>query len=81
MAGVKLQLHDVIYRLRFYSNLLIHILSLSNLYNNIAPIQKNRGDISHRVIEALDDDDAICPADSFEFTIYHCMRLNALRHE
>ena len=49
---VKLQLHDAIYRLRFYSKLLIHILSLSNLDNNIAPIQKNRGDKSHHVIVA-----------------------------
>ena len=50
---VKLQLHDAIYRLRFYSNSLIHILSLSNSHNNIASIQKNRGDKSHRVIVAL----------------------------
>ena len=50
---VKLQLHDAIYRLRFYSNWLIHILSLSNLHNNVASIQKNRGDKSHRVIVAL----------------------------
>ena len=49
----KLQLHDAIYRLRFYSNLLIHILSLSNLHNNVAPIQKNRSDKSHHVIVAL----------------------------
>ena len=49
----KLQLHDAIYRLRFYSNSLIHILSLSNLHNNVASIQKNRGDKSHRVIVAL----------------------------
>ena len=49
-------LHDAIYWLRFYSNSLIHILSLSNLYNNVASIQKNRGgggDKSHRVIMAL----------------------------
>ena len=26
-------------------------------------------------------DGAICPGDSFEFTIDHCMRLNAFRHE
>ena len=26
-------------------------------------------------------DRAICPADSFEFTIYHCMRFKAFRHE
>ena len=50
---VKLQLHDAIYRLRFYSNSLIHILSLSNSHNNVASIQKNRGDKSHRVIVAL----------------------------
>ena len=49
----KLQSHDAIYRLRFYSNSLIHILSLSNLHNNVASIQKNRGDKSHRVIVAL----------------------------
>ena len=48
----KVQLQDAIYRLRFYSNLLIHILSLSNLHSNVAPIQKNRGDKSHRVIVA-----------------------------
>ena len=48
-----LQLHDAIYRLRFYSNSLIHILSLSNSDNNIAPIQKNRGDKSHSVIVAV----------------------------
>ena len=49
----KLQLHDAIYRLRFYSNSLIHILSLLNWYNNVASIQKNRGDKSHHVIVAL----------------------------
>ena len=53
MGDLKLQLHDAIYRLRCYSNLLIHILSLSNLHNNVAPIQKNRDDKSHRVIVAL----------------------------
>ena len=52
--SVKLQLHDAIYLLRFYSNSLIHILSLSNSHNNVASIQKNRGDKSHRVIVALD---------------------------
>ena len=51
---VKLQLHYAIYRLRFYSNSLIHILSLSNWHNNVASIQKNRADKSHRVIVALD---------------------------
>ena len=47
---VKLQLHDAIYRLRFYSNSLIHVLSLSNWHYNVASIQKNRGDKSYRVI-------------------------------
>ena len=51
--AIKLQLHDAIYRLRFYSNSLIHILSLSNSHNNVPSIQKNRGDKSHRVIAAL----------------------------
>ena len=41
---VKLQLHDAICRLRFYSNSLTHILLLSNSHNNVALIQKNRGD-------------------------------------
>ena len=50
---VKVQLHYAIYRLRFYSNSLIHILSHSNSHNNVASIQKNRGDKSHRVIVAL----------------------------
>ena len=52
-GGVKLQLHDVIYRLRFYSKSLSHILSLSNLHNNVTSIRKNRADKSHRVIVAL----------------------------
>ena len=52
-GDLKLQLHDPIYRLRFYSNSLTHILSLSNSHNNVASIQKNRGDKSHRVIVAL----------------------------
>ena len=50
---IRLQLHDEIYRLLFYSNSLIHILSLSNSHNKVASIQKNRGDKSHRVIVAL----------------------------
>ena len=50
---IKLQLHDAIYRLRFHSNSLIHILSLSNSHNNLASIQKNRDDKSHRVTVAL----------------------------
>ena len=49
--SVKLRLHDAIYRLRFYSDSLIHILS--NSHNNVASIQKNRGDKSHRLIIAL----------------------------
>ena len=53
ITKLKLQLHDAIYRLRLYSNSLIHILSLSNSHNNVASIQKNRGDKSHRVIVAL----------------------------
>ena len=50
---VKLQLHGAIYRLRFYSNSLVRVLSLSNRDNNVASTQKNRGDKSHRVIVAL----------------------------
>ena len=52
-AQLRLQLHDAVHRLRFHSNSLIHILSLSNSHNNVASIQKNRGDKSHRVIVAL----------------------------
>ena len=50
---VKLRLHYAIYRLRLYSNSLIHIVSLSNSHNNVASIQKNRDNKSHRVIVAL----------------------------
>ena len=50
---LKLQLHDAIYLLRFYSNSLIHILSLSNWHNNVASIEKNRDDKLHHVIVAL----------------------------
>ena len=39
----------------FFSNSLIHILSLSNSHNNVTSIQKNRNDKSHRVIVALHD--------------------------
>ena len=53
VAHLKLQLHGAIYRLRFYSNSLIHILSLSNSHSNVASIQMNRGDKSHCVIVAL----------------------------
>ena len=52
-VSLKLQLHYAIYRLRFYSNSLIHSLSLSNSHSNVASVQKNRGDKSHRVIVAL----------------------------
>ena len=38
---VKLRLHDAIYRLRFYPNALIYILSVSNVHSNVASIQKN----------------------------------------
>ena len=51
--SLKVQLHDAIYRLRFCSNSLIHILSLSSSHSDVALIQKNRGDKSHRVIVAL----------------------------
>ena len=54
MVHLKLQLHDAIYRLRFYSNSLIYILLLSNLHNNVISIQKNPDDKSHCVIVALD---------------------------
>ena len=46
---LKLRLHDAIYRLRFYSNSLIHILALSTSHNNV----RNRGEKSHRVIVAI----------------------------
>ena len=39
----KLRLHYAICRLRLYSNLFIHILSLSKSHNDVASIQKNRG--------------------------------------
>ena len=51
---LKLQLHDTIYRLRFYSNSLIHILPLSTSHNKVASLQKNREDKSHHVIVALE---------------------------
>ena len=50
---LKLQLHSAIYRLRFYSNSLIHILSLSNSHSDVTSRQKNLGDKSHSVIVAL----------------------------
>ena len=53
ICSVKLRLHDAIYLLRFYSNSLTHILSLSNLDNNVASIQENRGDKLHHLMVAL----------------------------
>ena len=53
LLQLNLQLHDAIYRLRFYSKSLSHILSLTNSHNNVPSIQKNRADKSHRVIVAL----------------------------
>ena len=44
VINLMLQLHDTIYRLRFYSKSLIHIVSLSNSHKNIASIQKNQGE-------------------------------------
>ena len=52
LSLLELQLHDAIYLPRFYSSSLTHILSLSNSQNNVASIQKNRGDKSHPVIVA-----------------------------
>ena len=63
---LKLQLHSAIYWLRFYSNLFTHILSLSNSHNNVASIQKNRGDKSHCVIVALDNAHRIL----IDFTVF-----------
>ena len=42
MFHVKLQLHDAIYRLRFYSNLSIHISSLPNSHSDVASAPENR---------------------------------------
>ena len=50
LISFKIRLHDTIYRLRFYPNSLIYVLSLSNSHNNVAPIQKNRGEKSHCAI-------------------------------
>ena len=47
---LKLQLHDAINRLRLYLNSLTRVLSVSNSHSDVASIQKNRGDKSHRVI-------------------------------
>ena len=77
-ATIKLQLHDAIYRLRFYSNSLTHILSLSNSHNDVASIQKNRGDKSHRVIVALHG--AIYRPDSFVMMLRYA-NLKAITYE
>ena len=78
----KLQLHDAIYRLRFYLNSLIHILSLSNSHNNVASIQKNRDDKSHTVIVALG---YITRCDlssrAFVLMLRYCANLKAIRYE
>ena len=89
---LKLQLHDAIYRLRFCPNSFIHILSLSNLHNNVASIQKNRGDKSHRVIVALlvqrvlnflkaQLHGAIYRPDSFVLMLRYCANLKVIKCE
>ena len=43
---------------------------------------KNRSDVLiDQAYFSLILDGAICLADSFEFTMYHCTRLKAFRHE
>ena len=51
---VKLRLYDATYRLRFCPDSLIHISPgvAFKFAQNVASIQKNRGDKSHRVIVA-----------------------------
>ena len=51
--SLNLRLHYAIYRLRSYSNSLIHILSLSISHKNVASSQKSGDDKSHRVIVTL----------------------------
>ena len=51
---IRLQLHYAIYRLRFYSELLIRVYMLSISYNDISWIQKNRPDKSHCLEPALE---------------------------
>ena len=53
-SSLTLRLHDAIYRLGFYSNMLINIVSLSNLHNNVVSLQKSRGDKSQRAPLDLD---------------------------
>ena len=71
---VKLQLHYAIYRLRFYSNSLIHILSLSDSHNNVESIQKNRG-------LRLQLHGTIYHPDSFVLMLRYCANLKAIRYE
>ena len=49
----RLRWHCAIYRLRFYSNLLICVGKLSISYNDISWIQENQPDKSHRLKPAL----------------------------
>ena len=76
---LRLRLHDAIYRLRFYSNSLIHILSLSNSHNNVASIQKNPGDKSHRVIVASHD--VIYRLRSYSNSLIHILLLSILHSD
>ena len=48
---LKLRLYDA-NRLRFCSDWLIYTRWLSNSHSNIASMQKNRGDKSHRVFDS-----------------------------
>ena len=50
---MSLQFTRCDYHLRFFSNLLIQIVSLSNSHNNVTSSQKNRDDKSLRVTVAL----------------------------
>ena len=47
------RLHDAIDWIGFYPSSLIHILTLSDLHNNVASTQKNRDDKLYRVIVAF----------------------------
>ena len=68
---LKLQLHDVIYRLLFYSNSLIRIISVSNSHNNIASLQKN-----HNLRLRLHG--AIYRPDSFVLMLHYFANLKAI---
>ena len=61
-----LRLHDAIYRLRFYPNALIYILSVSNVHSNVASIQKNWGNNSLHVFIALGP----CYIDSLHWYVF-----------